>query len=127
LLEKHEIARQKAETKQKTLDKIKDTVSKKIESGDFHPADAVLHTIIGQVTPPVLSSPVEIKTLPNPEQSSKQPPLSKAVPSTLTPPVDSKQQRPRVVSLDKVNEIIRRYAKSEVANLLIAKIEEETK
>jgi molecular chaperone HtpG len=127
--EQYKYARQTAEKKQKTLAKITEQVSKKIDSGDFQPADAVIHTIIERAVPPTLPKPIAVQPVSKPAaQAAPQPPLSKS-PSLLpiSPLTHIVPKTARVVSLDKVKEVILRYAKSDIANLLIAKIEEETK
>jgi molecular chaperone HtpG len=120
LHDQYETARQKAEKKQKDLAKMTEQVSQKIDSGNFRPADEIIHSIIEQVTqqPPV---PAQIAH-----------PTSKAVQQSPlgTASFNSTQtlQKPlRMVSFDKVKEVILRNANTDLANLLIAKIEEEIK
>lgn len=111
LHEQFENARHKAERKQKDLTKIKEQITKKIDSGDFQPADAVIHNIIEQVSQPAIPSsfPTSLKS------SNKDTPVStKNIPRSH-----------RMVSLDKVKEIIWRIANEDLASLLIDKIEEE--
>ena len=119
LHEQYESARQKAERKQKSLEKITEQVTKKIDSGEFQPTDMVVHSIIEQIASPSLSALILTS---HTEKSAT--PVSQKV---ATNPVHKQPKSPRMVSLEKVKEVILRNAKTDIANLLIAKIEEETK
>jgi len=119
LQEQFETARLKAERKKKDLSKISEQITRKIDSGDFQPADAIIHNIIGQVSQPSIPSSFPVSP---PAKPPAQTPQSKAAPSALsTMPAPQ-----RLVSLDTVREIIRRYASEELAAILIRRIEEET-
>lgn len=118
LHEQFENARQKAEKKQKDLQKITEQIATKIDSGEFQPADAVIHNIITQVFQPSIPSSYPGSELPKPSHPSS---LSKPVSSPVL--IIAKPQR--MVALDKVKEIIRSIASQELAALLIDKIEEE--
>jgi molecular chaperone HtpG len=107
----YELARQKAEEKQKVIAKIEEQVSKKTNS-----ADDVINTIIKQVTQ-TLSEPAKIQSTLKPSA----PHVSESSGSVIP------KHPPRMVSLDKVKEVILRNAKPEIANLLITKIEEAIK
>ena len=120
LHEQYENARQKAEQKQKDLAKIAEQVTQKIDSGTFQLADAVINTIIEQVTEPSISVPIpDISVSKSAPYTSMN--MSVPNPSQILP------KPPRMVSLDKVKEIIIRNVNADLANLLISKIEEEIK
>ena len=115
LQEQYENAQQKAERKKQDLTKITDQIAKKIDSGDFQPADAIIHNIIEQVSQPSIPSSF-------PASSSQ-----KAItPALQSKPIPTQVQKPsKMVSLERVKEIIRRIADESTASLLIEKIEEE--
>jgi molecular chaperone HtpG len=111
-------AQQKAERKKKDLTKITEQITKKIDSGDFQPADAIIHNIIEQVSQPSIPSSF-------PTQNAQKH-VTLAVQSK--PVSDTNQHMTKtlkLVSLEKVKEIIRRIADESIATLLIEKIEEE--
>jgi len=119
LKEQYENAQQKADQKKKDLTKITDQIVKKIDSGDFQPADAIIHNIIEQVSQP--SIPSYFPVMPTPKLTSS---TSKSKPVSNLAQIEPKQ--PKMVLLDKVKEIIRRFADENLASLLIERIEEET-
>jgi len=123
LQQKYALAAQKAEKKQQELTKIKEKVSQKIETGDFQPAEMVINRIIERVDKPAHHNPVEVHVTPEHKLTvSTQPPETKLNVAPLTA-----AKPPKLVSIDKVKEIIRSNASGELADLLIAKIEEATK
>ena len=119
LQEQYENAQQKAEQKKKDLTKITDQIAKKIDSGDFQPADSIIHNIIEQVSQPSIPSSHPVSPVPK-----SMSPISHTKP--VSAPTHSVSKPPKMVSLDKVKEVIRRIADERLASLLIEKIEEET-
>jgi molecular chaperone HtpG len=119
LHEQFENARHKAERKQKDLARITEQITKKIDSGDFQPADAVIHNIIEQVSQPSIPSSYAVQ----PASKISTNATSSKHTSTL---LQSSPKPSRMISLEKVKEIIRRIASEDLAALLIDKIEEET-
>ena len=117
--EQYENAQQKAEQKKKDLTKITDQIEKKIGSGDFQPADAIIHNIIEQVSQPSIPSSFPVSPAPKPVLLAPQDKPVSAPPQSVPKPS-------KMVSFDKVKEIIRRIADEGLASLLIERIEEET-
>jgi molecular chaperone HtpG len=135
LQQKYEVAIQKAEKKQQELRKIKEKVKQKKEAGELQPAESVIHEIIKSVeqsTPPKIEYHPQIDRF-NPAISvmdlqGKESAKSKnsGILSPVTNPSPAISKSPRLVSLDRVKEIIRKYAEKGTAEKLIGKIEEET-